>query len=99
MITKTASTVDEFRTVVDELEKSYNKALKTTTDRDLSQVENELTTMFKAVQWNLYTLARALKGKLNSHRADIVAGRVPVEKPVENSTVEEKKPAKKGKKK
>lgn len=97
MITKTASTVDELRTVVDELEKSYNKALKTTTDRDLSQVENELTTMFKAVQWNLYTLARALKGKLDSHRADIVAGRVPVEKPVENST--EKKPAKKGKKK
>lgn len=76
MITKSASTFEEFRAVVDELEKAYKAAQATTTDRDLSQAEVAVTTMFKAVQWNTYSLARELRKKLDSHRTDIVAGRV-----------------------
>lgn len=66
-----ANNLEEFRTVVDQLEKVYNKALKTTSDKDLSQAESELTTMYRALQLSLYSMARAQRNTLDAHRVKI----------------------------
>lgn len=76
MITKGAKTIAEFRAVVDELEALTNKMLKTSTDKDLSKVEGELTTAFRGLQYNVYVLAGEIKKQLDAHRVDIRYGRI-----------------------
>ena len=85
---QSAKTVPEFRVVIDELEKAYNSTLASTTDKDLSEANNRLSTMFRAVQWNLYTLAQAAQRKVDARRAEINSGRLTIEK-VEKKAEEE----------
>ncbi len=73
---QSAKTVAEFRAVVDKLEEVYNRALHATTDVELAEANSKLSTMFRALQWNLYSLAQAAQRNIDSRRAGINSGRV-----------------------
>lgn len=96
MITKSAKTVDELRQVVDELEKSINVGLKSTTERELADAEAGIRTAFLGLEWNIRTVAREIRTKLDSHRVDIRYGRTKAPlspRPEETKEVSEEKSA------
>lgn len=76
-----ARTIEEFHTVVDNLDKAISTALSTTTEKDYSREYANVTIAFRAIQYNTMTLANAVRSKLDSHRVDIRYGRVDIEKP------------------
>lgn len=78
---KGAKTIDEFREVVDALEKECKVALSATSEIELSESNNRLTTLFQALQWNVYTVAREVKRSVEARRAAIVLGQVSQEAP------------------
>ena len=102
-----AKTIEEFHVVVDNLDKAISTALATTTEKDYSKEYANVTTAFRAIQYNTMTLANAVRSKLDSHRVDIRYGRVDVKKPDETTekvdvpnkekTKKSKKSSKKGK--
>lgn len=96
---KSAETIEEFQLVVNNLKKVIDEAMCTTTERDYSQANVNLTTAFRAVQYNVMTLANATRRKLDSHHVDIRYGRVDVKKPEADKATEKEKPAKKRSKK
>lgn len=101
---QSAKTVAEFRAVVDKLEEVYNRALRATTDVELAEANSKLSTMFRALQWNLYSLAQTAQRNIDSRRAGINSGRVKaaieedrkavseaIENPQASTTIEEPK--------
>lgn len=94
-----AKTIEEFHVVVDNLDKAISTALATTTEKDYSKEYANVTTAFRAIQYNTMTLANAVRSKLDSHRVDIRYGRVDVKKSdTEKVDVPDKEEAKKSKK-
>ena len=95
-----AKTIEEFHVVVDNLDKAISTALATTTEKDYSKEYANVTTAFRAIQYNTMTLANAVRSKLDSHRVDIRYGRVDVKKPgAEKVDVPDKEKSKKSSKK
>lgn len=95
MITKSAKTVDELRQVVDELEKSINVGLKSTTERELADAKARIRTAFLGLEWNIRTVAREVGTKLDSHLVDIRYGRTKAPLSLQPEEVEESKEEKK----
>ena len=90
-----AKTPAEYRKIVDDLEKAIENALKTTTDRDLSEANAKIRVIFQGLDANIRSMAQETSRKIDSHLVDIRYGRIKATLPPEPKETEQPKEEKK----